>query len=146
MHSESSWDPCGCGETLKLWSYQSGLSNEIINIHHLGPSLAWVQWVHLHPRFLRNFTRMHRICTLRSTCKQTLGIYVEICTHALLILTTTLEWILYIKYFLSVVVFWTTSRKILNVKSTVNGHKPWGWLFSHIRDIVGMYTFCSVVT
>ena len=63
-----------------------------------GPSLAWVQWVHLHPWFLRNLTLMHRICTHRSICKQNLGFYVEFCTHALQILTTTLYYYYIIQY------------------------------------------------
>ena len=41
---------------------------------YAGSSLARVQWVHLHPRFLRNLVIIHIICTHRSTCKQILGI------------------------------------------------------------------------
>ena len=43
---------------------------------YAGPSLAWVQGVHLHPRFFRNLIIIYRICTHRSTCKQNLGFYV----------------------------------------------------------------------
>ena len=58
---------------------------------YAGPSLAWVQGVHLHPRFLRNLIIVHMICTHKSTYKLILGIQVEICTHALQILTTAMH-------------------------------------------------------
>ena len=49
--------------------------DEFLRKKNPGSSLAWVRWVHLHPRFLRNIIIINKIFSNRSICKYILEIY-----------------------------------------------------------------------
>ena len=73
----------------------------ILHYQYAGSLFAWMQWVRLHPWFLRNFRLIKRICTHRPNSMRTL-----ICNHTLKSITTPLA-------YMHIVVINTVSQIIL---------------------------------